>query len=152
MAEAAHLAHRQNWMDLDPAYTDKFGDPLLRLTLDWTDHEKRQGAFLTQIETAVGKAMGAKLGGMARGVREHYDVTYYQSTHVQGGAIMSPSPQSGVVNPWLQHWGVPNLWITGGSSFPQNGSGNPTLTMLAATYRAADAFVDRYLKNPGALA
>ena len=152
MAEAAHLAHRQNWMDLDPTYTDKFGDPLLRLTLDWTDHEKRQGAFLTQIETAVGKAMGAKLGGIARGVREHYDVTYYQSTHVQGGAIMSPSPQTGVVNPWLQHWGMHNLWITGGSSFPQNGSGNPTLTMLAATYRAADAFVDRYLKKPGALA
>ena len=94
----------------------------------------------------------AKIGGMARGVREHYDVTYYQSTHVQGGVIMSASPESGVVNPWLQHWDMQNLWITGGSSFPQNGSGNPTLTMLAATYRAADAFVDRYIKKPGVLA
>jgi gluconate 2-dehydrogenase alpha chain len=151
MAEAAHLAYRQNFMDLDPVYTDKFGDPLLRLTLDWTDHEKRQAAFLTKIEMAVGKAMGAKVGGIARGVHEHYDVTYYQSTHVQGGVIMGDSPERSVVNPWLQHWHMPNLWITGGSTFPQNGSGNPTLTMLAATYRAADAFVNRYVKRPGAL-
>src|ERR1019366_4109854 len=25
-----HLAYRQNFMDLDPTYTDKYGDPLLR--------------------------------------------------------------------------------------------------------------------------
>jgi len=152
MAEAAHLAYRQNCMDLDPTYTDKFGDPLLRLTLDWTEHEKRQAAFITKIEVSLGKAMGAKIGGIARGVRDHYDVTYYQSTHVQGGAIMGASPERSVVNPWLQHWRVPNLWVTGGSAFPQNGSGNPTLTILAATYRAADAFVGRYVKKPGALA
>src|SRR6266702_8160667 len=27
-----HLAWRENYMDLDPSYTDKFGDPLLRFT------------------------------------------------------------------------------------------------------------------------
>jgi gluconate 2-dehydrogenase alpha chain len=37
-----HLSWRQNYMDLDPTYTDRFGDPLLRFTLDWTDHEHRQ--------------------------------------------------------------------------------------------------------------
>jgi gluconate 2-dehydrogenase alpha chain len=152
MAEAAHLAYRQNYVDLDPTYADKFGDPLLRLTLDWTEHEKKQGAFLTKIETSVGKAMGAQIGGMARGVRKHYDVTYYQSTHVQGGAIMGASPDRSVVNNWMQHWRLPNLWVIGGSAFPQNGSGNPTLTILAATYRAADGFVDKYLKKPGGLA
>ena len=152
MAEAAHLAYRQNCMDLDPTYTDRFGDPLLRLTLDWTEHEKRQAAFITKIEVSLGKAMGAKIGGIARGVRDHYDVTYYQSTHVQGGVIMGASPERSVVNPWWQHWRVPNLWVTGGSAFPQNGSGNPTLTILAATYRVADAFAGRYVKKPAALA
>ena len=77
---------------------------------------------------------------------------YYQSTHVQGGVIMGTSPGKSVVNPWLQHWGMPNLWIAGGANFPQNDSANPTLTILAMIYRAADAFVDRYVKNPGALA
>jgi gluconate 2-dehydrogenase alpha chain len=57
-----------------------------------------------------------------------------------------------VVNPWFQHWRVPNLWVAGGSAFPQNASGNPTLTILAMAYRAADALIGRYLKRPGALA
>jgi gluconate 2-dehydrogenase alpha chain len=56
------------------------------------------------------------------------------------------------VNPWFQHWGLPNLWIAGGSGFPQNASGNPTLTLVALAYRSADALVSRYLKRPGALA
>src|SRR5262249_45332795 len=35
-SEAEHLAYRGNYLDLDPTYTDKYGDPLMRLTLDWT--------------------------------------------------------------------------------------------------------------------
>ena len=74
------------------------------------------------------------------------------STHVQGGAIMGDSPQNSVVNPWLQHWGLPNLFVLGASCFPQNFSSHPTMTVLAQTYRAADAIADRYLKHPGPLA
>ena len=79
-------------------------------------------------------------------------MTQYQSTHVNGGAIMGASPETSVLNPWLQHWQLPNLWVVGGSAFPQNASGNPTLTALALSYRAADAFLNRYLKRPGPLA
>jgi gluconate 2-dehydrogenase alpha chain len=150
--EAAHLAYRHNFIDLDPTYTDRFGDALVRLTLDWTDHEKRQKAFLAKHMIALGRAMGAKIGPVVHGSEDHYSVVYYQSTHVQGGAIMGDSPDHSVVNPWLQHWRMPNLWVVGGSAFPQNESANPTLTILAVTYRAVDAFVDRYIKNPGALA
>jgi gluconate 2-dehydrogenase alpha chain len=64
---------------------------------------------------------------------------------------MGSSPDTSALNPWMQHWQIPNLWVMGGSAFPQNGSGNPTLTILAITLRAADALVDRYLKNPGRL-
>ena len=139
-------------MDLDSTYTDKFGDPLLRLTLDWTDHEKRQRAYLAKIMIPLGKATGARVGAPIHETEEHYSVTYSQGTHVQGGVILGDSPERSVVNPWLQHWRMPNLWITGGSAFPQNESANPTLTILAVTYRAAEAFIDRYVKKPGALA
>jgi gluconate 2-dehydrogenase alpha chain len=52
----------------------------------------------------------------------------------------------------LQHWRVSNLFVLGASAFPQNASANPTPTILALTYRTADAIVNRYLKNPAALA
>jgi gluconate 2-dehydrogenase alpha chain len=158
-----HLAYRQNFMDLDPTYTDKWGDPLLRMTLDWTDHEHRQMVFGAKISAQVTQAMarvsGAKLieptrGGGGGGFRGpgHYNASAYNTTHIQGGAIMGASPETSVVNPWLQHWKIPNLWVVGSSSFPQNSSGNPTLTILAVTIRAADGLIERYVKHPGALA
>ncbi len=146
-----HFAYRQNYMDLDPTYTDRYGDPLLRLTLDWTDHERRQAEMLAKVELSLAKAMGAKGVRSIEVIGSHYSAAAYQGTHIQGGVIMGDSPDQSVVNPWLQHWHMPNLWIVGGSCFPQN-EATPTLTILAVTYRAADAFVDRYLKRPGALA
>ena len=151
-SEAEHMAHRQNYVDLDPTYTDQYGDPLIRLTLDWTDHERAQGAMLTRVQGEIAKAMNTKSGGANSRQLDRYTVTQYQSTHVNGGAIMGTSPESSVVNPWLQHWQAQNLWVVGGSAFPQNGSGNPTLTILALTLRAADGIIDRYLKHPGGLA
>jgi gluconate 2-dehydrogenase alpha chain len=151
-SEAEHLAYRTNFMDLDPTYTDKYGDPLMRLTLDWGDHERKQGAMLAKIHAQIAKAMNVRAGNPNSRLLERYTTTQYQSTHVNGGAIMGSSPDSSVLNPWLQHWEIPNLWVPGGSAFPQNGSGNPTLTILAITLRAADGIIDRYLKNPGRLA
>jgi gluconate 2-dehydrogenase alpha chain len=65
---------------------------------------------------------------------------------------MGPSPETSVVNPYLQHWRVPNLFVLGASVFPQNSGMHPTVTAVSLTYRAADALVDRYFDNPGALA
>lgn len=152
MFEGDHLAYRQNYLDLDPAYKDRFGDPLLRLTLDWTGHERRQAEMFLRIQRDLAKAMGARPGAVLRGVGRRYSVTYYQSSHVQGGTIMGPSPGSSVLNPWSQHWQIPNLFVLGGSTFPQSAWGNPTLSAAALTYRTADAIIQRYLKHPGALA
>lgn len=145
-----HLAYKSNYMDLDPTYKDNLGDPLVRMTLDWRDNERKMAEFAIQKGVEIARAMGAKeiKPGAPYG---HYDVTRYQSTHVQGGAIMGASPETSVVNPYLQHWQIPNLFVLGASSFPQNPSANPTPTLLALAYRTADAVVDRYLKKPGPL-
>jgi gluconate 2-dehydrogenase alpha chain len=146
-----HLAYKGNSMDLDPTYKDHAGDPLLRLTLDWHENERKIVEFATQKAVELARAMGAKELNPSPPLG-HYDATRYQSSHVQGGAIMGGSPERSVVNPYLQHWQVENLFVVGASAFPQNGSANPTLTVLALTFRTADAIVERYLKAPGPLA
>jgi gluconate 2-dehydrogenase alpha chain len=146
-----HLAYKGNCMDLDPTYKDQFGDPLLRLTLDWRDNEHRMAEFAASKAVEIAKAMGATEINSFKGLGQ-YDARRYQSTHIQGGAVMGASPEHSVVNPYLQHWQVSNLFVVGGSSFPQNFSANPTLTILAQTYRTVDTVVERYLKNPGTLA
>lgn len=145
-----HLAYTDNFMDLDPTYKDRFGDPLLRLTLDWNDNERNMAAFATEKAVDVARAMHAREVNTFPGLRR-YDTTRYQTTHVQGGAIMGATPEHAVVNSYLQHWQMPNLFVLGASSFPQNASANPTPTLLALVYRTADAIVDRYLKSPGPL-
>jgi gluconate 2-dehydrogenase alpha chain len=147
--EGEHLAYKTNYMDLDPTYTDRFGDPLLRLTLDWQENERHMVTFMTEKAVEIGRAMGAKQVTTFPSLG-HYDATRLQSTHIQGGAITGASPEHSVVNSYLQHWQVPNLFVLGGSSFPQPGI-LPTLTMLAQTYRTADAVLGKYLKSPGSL-
>jgi gluconate 2-dehydrogenase alpha chain len=146
-----HLAYKGNFMDLDPIYKDHFGDPLLRFTLDWRENERRMAEFATAKAVEIARQMGAREVTPFPGLRS-YDATRSQSTHIQGGTIMGSSPERSVVNSYLQHWQVSNLFVLGASAFPQNASANPTPTILALTYRAADAIVNRYLKNPSALA
>ena len=145
-----HLAYKTNFMDLDPVYKDASGDPLLRLTLDWRDNERKMVEFATPKAVEVARAMGAREIHPFPGLRS-YDSTHYNSTHIQGGTIMGDSPEHAVVSPYLQHWQLPNLFILGGCTFPQNATANPTPTVLAFVYRAADAIIDRYLKHPGPL-
>ena len=54
---------------------------------------------------------------------------------------MGKDPERSVVDPWCRAHDVPNLLIVDGSVFPTAGGYNPTLTILANAYRAADQFV-----------
>jgi gluconate 2-dehydrogenase alpha chain len=148
---AAQFSTRQNFIDLDPTYTNKFGDPLVRMTFDWSDHDRREAAMLARVEEQLAKAMNAPAFTPIKVVGDHYDISHSSEPNTYGGAIMGTSPETSVVNPWLQHWNIPNLWVLGGSSFPQS-EVQGTLTMVAMTYRAADGLIERYLKRAGELA
>jgi len=146
-----HLAYKGNYMDLDPTYKDRCGDALLRLTLNWRENERRMAELLTEKTVEIARAMGATEVNTFPGLR-NYDSRRYQSTHVQGGTILGTSPESSVVNTYGQHWQAANLFVLGGSLFPTGGGANPTPTILAMTYRTADAVAERYVKRPGPLA
>lgn len=145
------IPHKGNHFDLDPTYKNPLGDPLLRMTINWQENERKMAEFMNARMVEIGHAMGAKEVNPFPGYGD-YDVVRYQSTHIQGGTMLATSPDRGVVNPYLQHWEIPNLFVLGASTFPNSGSSNPTPTILALTYRTADAIVDRYLKKPAPLA
>ena len=83
-----HLAYRQNYMDLDPTYTDKFGDPLLRFTLE-LDRSRVQAARVRGADPGEYRARdGREVRRRPARPARRYNVINYQSTHIQGGAIM----------------------------------------------------------------
>ena len=90
-----HLAYKGNYMDLDPTYKDHLGDPLLRMTIDWRDNERKMAEFVTPKAVELARAMGAKDITPFAGYGS-YDATRYQTTHVQGGTIMGGSPERSV--------------------------------------------------------
>ena len=85
----------------------------------------------------------------AHAVPAKYSIIPYQSTHNIGGAVMGADPATSVVNKYLQSWDVPNVFVVGGSAFPQNAAVGPTETIGTLACWAADGIKDFYLKRPG---
>ena len=61
--------------------------------------------------------------------------------HEVGGTIMGDDPRTSVTNRWGQTWDVRNLFVADGGPFCSNADKNPTLTILALAWRAADHLV-----------
>jgi gluconate 2-dehydrogenase alpha chain len=144
------VSNRRNYLSLDPTYKDAWGLPLLRMTFEFPPNDLRMSAFVTARAVEVGRAMGGETVTGA-GRKGPYTVTQYQTTHNTGGTVMGLDRATSVVNKYLQSWDVSNLFVIGASNFPQNATYNPTDTVGALAYFAADAIVNRYLKNPGPL-
>jgi gluconate 2-dehydrogenase alpha chain len=146
----AVMSHRDNYLDLDPTYRNVYGQPLLRMTFDFKDNEHRMSDFLTDRAADIAKAMKPReISPKKRS--GSYSIVPYQTTHNTGGASMGTDPKTSAVNRYLQSWDVPNVFVMGSSVFPQNAGYNPTDTVAALTYWAADAIRNKYLKNPGPL-
>ncbi|HKZ11794.1 MAG TPA: GMC family oxidoreductase [Rhodanobacteraceae bacterium] len=142
----AVMSYRDNYLDLDPTYKDSYGNPLLRLTFDFHNNENAMSKFLTDRAADIAKAI-PNTGIHAKPRKGDYSIVPYQTTHNTGGAAMGTDPRTSFVNPFLQSWDVPNLWVMGSTVFPQNAGYNPTGTVGALAFWAADA-MKRYIKNP----
>ncbi|SFA85410.1 gluconate 2-dehydrogenase alpha chain [Lentibacillus halodurans] len=149
-AMGASMPYKQHYLDLDPTYTDAFGDPLLRMTYDFRDQDRQLAKFTAEKSREILEEMGAdQIDSMDE--LGPYNITTYQSTHNTGGVIMGADPETSAVNNYLQMWDMENLFVVGASAFPHNSGYNPTDTVGALAYRAAEGIVE-YSKNGGMLA
>ena len=158
-------AYQYHFLDLDPNYRDKFGQPLIRITFDWEPNERAMIAYAGQKtlqimqqmipngHLATGRTLRRRprlVSGGPGSLPAHYDTVAYQSTHNTGGAIMGADPATSVVNNYLQMWDAPNVFVVGACNFPQNAGFNPTGTVGALAYRAAEGIL-KYHKTGGSL-
>lgn len=146
-SQGAVLPHKDNYLDLDPTYKDEYGDPILRITFNYKENEKNQQKYIRKITANILKEMGADTVVEATDQGD-WDVMRYQSTHNTGGAIMGADPKTSALNNYLQMWDCENLFIPGANAFPHNSGMNPTGTVGALAYRAAEG-IEKYLKNGG---
>lgn len=145
-------AYKTHFLDLDPNYRDSFGNPLIRIAFDWEPNERKMIAYAGTKTLEIMKAINPDIiSGGPGALPAHYDSATYQSTHNTGGAIMGADPATSVVNNYLQMWDTPNVFVVGACNFPQNAGFNPTGTVGALAYRAAEGIL-QYHKTGKALA
>lgn len=133
------LPYATDFLDLDPVHTDRsgLGMPLVRITCDLHENERRLADFMETVAEDILDEMGAVRtwrGQRFRGVCSSHDL---------GGARMGTDPTTSVVDPDLRVHDTPGLYVFGGATFPTCHGVNPTLTMWAVCYRAAERLCAR---------
>ena len=142
------MSYWHNYVDLDPTYKDDFGDPLLRVTFKFTDQERNIAKFGVEKCHEILEEMGADIIDEDE-VPEEFDNIFFGG-HYTGGVVMGDDPKTSAVNNSLQMWDVDNLFVVGGSAFPQFGGHHPTPTICALAYRASEG-IEKFLDNGGQL-
>jgi choline dehydrogenase-like flavoprotein len=126
------LPVESNSVSLDPTVKDVWGRPALRMT--YRDHPDDLATmkFLQDRSMELLEAAGA-------GRAWPYPVAESTFTaHLLGTCRMGDDPASSVVNRHHRTHDVPNLFICDGSSFVTSGRGQPTMTIQALAFRAAE--------------
>lgn len=121
---------------------DRFGNPLPRLLLEWTEAEQ---AGLEQLRWLLREWFHvAKLGDLVtvEGRRPNLN-----AHHHAGTTRMARDPRDGVVDVDGRVFGVDGLYLAGASVFPSAGFANPTLTIVALARRLG-RHLDAVLEAP----
>jgi gluconate 2-dehydrogenase alpha chain len=128
------LSYESNFLDLDGRHRDRsgLGLPLVRITYDMQDNEHRLSDWMEGKAEEILREMGATKTW--RGPRFSGVV----SSHDLGGCRMGEDPAASVVDPELRVHDTSGLYVFGGAVFPTCHGVNPTLTMWALCYRAAE--------------
>ena len=126
------LPYEDNVLDLDPSVKDSLGFPVIRITADHKDNEKKLGAFIQ--DKMAQWFMEAGAIAVERGPMG----TMGPSTHAYGGTRMGDNRETNVVDRYGFAHEVPNLGILGASVMGTSGAHNPTLTAQALAWRTAE--------------
>ncbi|MCH8866027.1 MAG: GMC family oxidoreductase [Proteobacteria bacterium] len=129
------LALDSNNITLDPQSKDIWGRPAIRET--YRDHpdDLAMGGFLLDRAMELFDAAGA-----VKSWRLPIQTTT-GGEHLLGTCRMGDDPTTSVVDREHRSHDVPNLFICDGSSFVTSGRGQPTMTIMALAFRAADHIV-----------
>jgi choline dehydrogenase-like flavoprotein len=135
MVSAGHstsLALESNSVSIDPTLKDAWGIPAIRVTYKDHPDDLKFAKFLQDRSYEIMEAAGAQK--IWRDAVEENTA----GVHLLGTCRMGNDPKNSVVDKYHRTHDVPNLFVCDGSSFVTSGRGQPTMTIQALAFRAAD--------------
>jgi choline dehydrogenase-like flavoprotein len=135
----------ETYCELDPDLVDQWGIPVLRFHFKWTEYEIRQAKDMQETFKAIIETMGGEYqtkididGPYPFGIEAGGKII-----HEVGTARMGANPRTSVLNGFCQAHDVKNLFITDGAPLVTNPDKNPTLTIMALSWRASEYLLDQ---------
>lgn len=126
------LPVESNTITLDPDVRDDWGLPALRMT--YRDHPDDLATMRFMQDRSLEIAQAAGATRTWRYPIQESTVT----AHLLGTCRMGTDPASSVIDPDHRTHDVPNLFVCDGSSLVTSGRGQPTMTIMALAFRAAE--------------
>ena len=131
-AHTTVLPLESNSISLDPQIKDAWGLPAIRVTYKSHPDDFATMKFFSDRSMELLEAAGA----IKKWAAPIEDLT--SAGHLMGTCRMGDSPSHSVVDKYHRAHDVANLFIVDGSSFVTSGRNQPTCTIQALAYRAAD--------------
>jgi choline dehydrogenase-like flavoprotein len=141
LPHATALPVEGNSISLDPAVKDAWGLPAVRVT--YQDHPDDMKTFRFLLDRALELLDAA-------GAVKKWELPFGEtesSVHLLGTCRLGTNPKTSVINIDHRAHDVPNLFLCDGSSFVTSGRNQPTETIQALAFRAADRITALAMKG-----
>jgi choline dehydrogenase-like flavoprotein len=131
-SHGSSLPVKDNSFSLDPELKDAWGLPALRMTYKDHPDDLKLSTWLNTRGLELLDAAGAKTKWSFPIAEQEFAV------HLLGSCRMGNDSKTSVINSDHRTHDVKNLFLCDGSSFVTGGRGQPTMTIEALAFRAAD--------------
>jgi choline dehydrogenase-like flavoprotein len=137
------------YCEIDPQVVDQWGIPVLRFHWKWGENEIKMARDMQETYRAIVEAGGGVFLPPADIDASHpYGISDGGVIiHEVGTVRMGERPATSALNQFCQAHDVKNLFVTDGACFVTNADKNPTLTIMALTWRASEYLLDEAKKG-----
>ena len=142
------IARKENYCEIDPTVVDKYGIPVLRFNVKWSDDELLQMKHFQETGNEIIRAMGGEPLWDIPGKEDDYGITRPgQIIHEVGTTRMGKDPKTSVLNEHCQAHEAANVFVADAGPFVSQAHKNPTWTILALSMRTSEFIVTEVLKR-----
>jgi choline dehydrogenase-like flavoprotein len=128
------LPYAHNRITVDPNRRDRYGVPLLKIDYRIGENEQKMTQHMADTMEEIVHAARGVLVGYKRGALDGNGSAIHEHSTCRMGA----DPKRSALNAFNQMHEVKNLFVVDGSAFTTATEKNPTLTILALSWRATD--------------
>ncbi len=138
-----------NYCAIDPTTVDKYGIPVLKFHVKWSEHEIRQAKHMKETFKEIMHNMGAVItwGGEDDESNQWGLSKPGEIIHEAGTVRMGNDPKRSALNAWNQAHDCKNLFCVDGGAFVSQADKNITWTILALSMRASEYIIDQLKKQ-----